>query len=38
MTLDITSDIVSKINWDSFLRDNLETIATNYWCHQALRD
>ncbi|MGN0774921.1 MAG: hypothetical protein ACI4MP_14145 [Candidatus Ventricola sp.] len=38
MTLDITSDIVSKINWDSFLRDNLESIATDYWCHQALRD
>lgn len=38
MTLDITSDIVSKINCGSFLRDNLETIATNYWCHQALRD
>lgn len=38
MTLDITSDIVAKINWDSFLRDNLESIATNYWCHQALRD
>lgn len=38
MTIDITSDIVSKINWDGFLSDNLESIATNYWCHKSLRD
>lgn len=38
MTLDITNEAISQINWDRFLRDNLESIATNYWCHQALRD
>lgn len=38
MTIDITSDIVSKINWDGFPSDNLESIATNYWCHKSLRD
>lgn len=38
MTLDITHDTIAQINWERFLRDNLETIATDYWCHQALKD
>jgi len=38
MTVNITKETWSKINWDNFLTDNLPVVADIYWVHPAIND
>ncbi len=38
MTVNLTKDTWSKINWDNFITDNLPEVADLYWVHPAIND
>lgn len=38
MTVNITKETWSKINWDNFITDNLPNVADLYWVHPAINN